>query len=104
VCVLAVLAATPSPGPKLTPGTTTPIADALHWAMLDFVVTLGAAVAAVVQIIAVFRTLASVGHGRKQQAELTRMAHEAYLRQIAVLEYLGLADPVARPPEEPGNL
>ena len=62
-----------SPSPAITPGTTTPIRDALHWAMLDGLITLGALVASIVQIIAVLRTLRSVTVGRKQQAELRAM-------------------------------
>jgi hypothetical protein len=90
---LAVLAAAPlpDPSPVVTPGTTTPVQDALHWAMADFLITLGAALASLVQIIAVLRTLSSVGRGRKQQAELLAMQHRAYERQAAIMAHLGIA-------------
>lgn len=86
-----------SPSPAITPGTTTPIRDALHWAMLDGLITLGALVASIVQIIAVLRTLRSVTVGRKQQAELRAMMTTAFARQEAIADALGLADETARP-------
>lgn len=91
--LLLWLAATPRPTPTapiLTPGTTTPIADLLRSLHLEILITIGAAVASLVQIIAVFRTLASVGHGRKQQAELIRKQEAAYVRQEAILRRLGI--------------
>jgi hypothetical protein len=85
--VLAWLAA----GGPLKPGTTTPIADVLHWAMLDGLITLGAAVASVVQIIAVFRTLGAVTKGRAHQAELLRRQDLAFARQEQIMRHLGIA-------------
>jgi hypothetical protein len=93
VCWLAVLAMS-TPAPKITPGTTTPIGDLLHEVHLEFLITVWAAVAGLAQLVGVFRTLWLTTTGRKGQAELVRMAHEAYLRQITILRELGIADPV----------
>lgn len=81
------------PDPAITPGTTTPIADALHWAHLDFFITLGAATASLVQIVVVIRTLVQVTRGHRQQAELLRMQHSAYERQDEIFRALGLPGP-----------
>jgi hypothetical protein len=86
--VLAWLAAG---GPGPVKGTTTPIADVLRWAMLDGLITLGAAVSSVVQIIAVFRTLAAVTKGRAHQAELLRRQDLAFARQEQIMRHLGIA-------------
>lgn len=72
---------------------TTPIADVLHWAMLDGLVTLGALVASLVQIVVVLRTLASVTVGRKQQAELLHRQELAFARQERIMAALGITDP-----------
>jgi hypothetical protein len=85
----------PDPTPLITPGTTTPVADVLRWAMLDGLITLGSVVASVASVIGIYRTLVVTTRGRRQQADLARMAHESYRRQLAVLEYLGIPDPVA---------
>jgi hypothetical protein len=100
---LAAVAAGPTPSPKLTPGTTTPVADVLHWAQLDVLITALALLATAAQIIGVFRTLWVATAGRRGQAELARMAHESYRRQLAIMAYLGIADPVeaGREPDPP---
>lgn len=94
--------AAPTPDPTL--GTTTPVADVLHWAMLDGLITFGALILAAVQVVVVLRTLASVTVGRKQQAELLRKQELAFARQERILAALGLADdadPQNTPPAAP---
>jgi hypothetical protein len=95
------LATSPTPGPRITPGTTTPIADVLTWAHLEVFVTLGALVASIAQFIAVLRTLGFVTRGRRQQAELIRMQRAAFDRQALIMRYLGLEDdPESKPPDD----
>jgi arylsulfatase A-like enzyme len=81
-----------APGPAVTPGTTTPIADVLMWAHLDFFITLGALLASLAQIVAVLRTLWAVTKGRGQQAQLIEMQRLAFDRQGVILRHLGLSD------------
>lgn len=94
---VAWLATAPAPDPVITPGTTTPVQDALHYAHLDFLISIGSAIGAIASIVGVYRTLIVATRGHKQQAEITRMAHEAYRRQQIVLDYLGITDTGAAP-------
>lgn len=70
----------PDPTPAITPGTTTPIQDALHWAHLDFVITLGALVASAAQIIGVFRTLFVATRAAREQARILARLEELLAR------------------------
>jgi hypothetical protein len=88
------------PTPVVSPGSTTPIADVLRWAMLDGLITLGAAVGSVASIIGVYRTLVVVTRGRRQQDELVRMQRQAFDRQAIILRYLGLDEPGGTPPPD----
>jgi hypothetical protein len=95
------LAVSPTPAPRITPGTTTPIGDLLMWAHLDFFITLGALLASIAQIVAVLRTLLAVTKGRGQQAELIRMQQLAFDRQAVIMRYLGLeTDTESKPPDD----
>jgi hypothetical protein len=91
----------PTPGPRITPGTTTPISDVLMWAHLDFIITLGALLASIAQIVAVLRTLWAVTRGRHAQDELVAMQRQAFERQGMILRYLGLSDEPS-PEHNPG--
>lgn len=84
--------------------TTTPIADVLHWAMLDGLITLGALIGSIVQIVVVLRTLYSVTVGRREQARIVEMQQTAYDRQAIILRYLGLEEEAATvEPQAPGG-
>jgi hypothetical protein len=77
--------------PDPLPVTTTPVADLLRWAELDGLITLGALLASITQIIAVFRTLGAVTKGRAHQAELLRRQDLAFARQEQIMRHLGIA-------------
>lgn len=88
------LGVSPTPAPRISPGTTTPLADVLYQVHLEFLITLWAAIAGLAQLVGVFRTLWLTTRGRHGQAELMRMAHESYRRQLVILRELGIPDPV----------
>jgi hypothetical protein len=96
-----LVAGSPTPDPTITPGTTTPIQDVLHQAQLDFLITIGALLATAANIVGVYRTLIVATRARRTQSDLIRMAHESYVRQMAVLEFLHIPDPVGT--EEDGG-
>jgi hypothetical protein len=105
LAVLAVLAGSPTPRPTpiVTPGSTSPIADILHWAMLDGLITIGAAIGSIASIIGVYRTLVVVTRGRRQQDELVAMQRRAFARQAVILAYLGIDDQGRKLPPAPAS-
>ena len=87
---LVLLSPSPNPTPIVSPGSTTPIQDWLMWAHLDFFITLGALIAQLAQIVAVFRTLVVATRSQRRQADLVRRQIVAYERQEQLLRYLGI--------------
>jgi hypothetical protein len=98
---LAVLAATPTPGPKLSPGTTTPIQDALHWAELDFLITAGALLATLAQILGVYRTLVVVTRSQRHQRDVLAQLEQGTRQQAAILAKLAQLVEGIRGPDTP---
>jgi hypothetical protein len=100
VVVHWLVAGTPSPRPSITPGTKTPIEDVLHQAMLDFLISLGALLASIAQIVAVFRTLVVATRAQGVQREIIREIQTGYRRQELIMRHFGIVDPEEESPGE----